>query len=948
MVECGRHLNIEIITLSEVIDVTGQKGNFTVTIKQSPRYIDMEKCIACGVCSEKCPKKVDDEFNMGISKRKAAYIQYGQTVPLKYVIDGENCLYHTKGKCKACEKFCPTGAVNFDDKEITKTIQTGAIILSPGYEPFSPIGYDYTGYGHIPDVVTSMEFERMLSAGGPKMGHLVKPSNEREPQSIAWIQCVGSRSLNRNDKSYCSDVCCMYSLKQSLVSAEHIEGRGEQTLFCMDMRTHGKEFEEYYQHAIDRGIKIVRARPHTLEQGSDGTGVNMTWSDEKGQKISQEFDIAVLSVGMNPPLDSTKLSKITGINLNKHGFAESSPLSPASTTTDGIYVGGSFKGPMGIPRTVAIASGAAFEASLLLSDVKGTLAKEKVYPEEIDILEQETRIGVFVCSCGSNISGVIDVKRVADYAQTLPGVVFVENNMFSCSTDTQDNISKVIKENNLNRIVIAACTPRTHEPLFQETLKSTGLNAHMIEMANIRNQNAWVHKETPEAATLKAHDQVRMAVSKVHLASPLSSLTVDVIQKALVIGGGVAGMTAAAGFSSLGYETTLVEKKEKLGGNAWDVEKTSDGKDLLPELQKIISKTETDERITVYKNAELVSASGSVGNFSGVVQSGDEKSQIQFGTAVMTIGATESVPDEYLYGEDSRVYTHLEFDKACIEKKADLSNSQSIVFIQCVGSRDDNRPYCSRVCCTHSVKKAAGLKSKYPEKEIFVLYRDIRTYSTNEEWYQQAREVGVVFIRFDRNGKPVVTNENSELTVRMHAPVLDRKIAIETDILVLAAAIEPSKCEELSGLFKFGLNRDGFINEAHPKLKPVDMTVSGLYTAGLCHYPKPLEEAIEQAKATVARANAILSSRQLLLDPIKSFVNDKCDGCAVCLDVCPYNALSLEEASVNGTSHKTISSDSALCMGCGICSATCPKGAINIHGFTGEQLMAQVDAALNV
>lgn len=934
--------------MAEVVDVSGQKGNFTVTIKQSPRYIDMEKCIACGVCSEKCPKKVDDEFNMGISKRKAAYIQYGQTVPLKYVIDGENCLFHTKGKCRACEKFCPTGAVNFDDTEKIITIQTGAMIMSPGYEPFSPSGYDYTGYDAIPDVVTSLEFERMISAGGPQMGHLVKPSDHREPQKIAWLQCIGSRSLNRNDQSYCSDVCCMYSLKQSLVSAEHIEGRGEQTLFCLDMRTHGKEFEEYYQHALDKGIRIIRARPHTLEQGSDGTGVKMTWSDEQGQKMTEEFDIAVLSVGMNPPTDAAKLSTITGIKLNSDGFAESSPLTPASTTTEGIYVGGSFKGPMGIPRTVAIASGAAFEASLLLSDVKGELAKEKSYPDEIDIADQETRIGVFVCSCGTNISGIIDVKRVAEYAKNLPGVVFVENNMFACSTDTQDLISNVIKENNLNRIVIAACTPRTHEPLFQETLKSTGLNAHMVEMANIRNQNSWVHKDAPEEATLKAFDQVRMAVSKVRLATPLSALKVDVVQKALVIGGGAAGMSAAAGFSSLGYDTVLVEKDSRLGGNAWHLEKTTDGKPMVPILKEMIAKTEADERITVYKDAELTAASGSVGNFSGTVTSGENSFEIEFGTAVVTIGATESVPEEYLYGQDNRVFTHLDFDKACLGNETKVKDAQSIVFIQCVGSRDEKRPYCSRVCCTHSVKKAAELKSGFPEKEVFILYRDIRTYSTNEKWYQAAREAGVIFIRFDETSKPVVTTESSDLIVRMHAPVLGKNIAIDTDVLVLAAAIEPAKAEKLSGLFKFGLNRDGFVNEAHPKLRPVDMTVSGMFTAGLCHYPKPLEEAIEQAKATVARANAILSKRQLLLDPIKSFVTEKCDGCAICLDVCPYNALTLEETSVNGASHKTISSDSALCMGCGICSATCPKGGINIHGFTGEQLMAQVDAVLSV
>ena len=904
----------------------------------------MDKCIACGVCTEKCPKKVDDEFNMNISKRKAVYIQYGQTVPLKYVIDGENCLFHTKGKCRACEKFCPTGAIKFDDTEKIIKLNTGALILSPGYSPFSPKGYDYTGYDTIPDVVTSLEFERMLSAGGPQMGHLVKPSDHREPEKIAWLQCIGSRSINRDDNSYCSDVCCMYALKQSLISAEHIEGRGEQTIFCLDMRTHGKEFEEYYQHALKQGIRIIRARPHTIEQGSSGSGVRMTWSDDNGQKLIEEFDIAVLSIGMNPPTDAEKISDITGVSLNKHGFAASQSLSPVSTSTEGIYTGGSFKGPMGIPRTVAIASSAALEASVLLSDAKGDLTKDKEYPSETDISHMEPRTGVFVCSCGSNISGVVDVDRVAAYAKTLPGVVFVDNNMFACSTDTQAVIGKAISENKLNRLVIAACTPRTHEPLFQETLKESGLNAHLIEMANIRNHNSWVHKEVPEKATLKAMDQVRMAVAKVIFAKSLKSLTVEVVQKALVIGGGIAGMSAAAGFSAMGYETILVEKEDTLGGNAWKIEKTTDGNLMVPALEDMIAKTESNQKITVFKGAELTAASGSVGNFSGIVTMEGKTADIAFGTAVVTIGAKESVPDEYFYGDDERVFTHHDLQNP--DSKEKLKSAHSIVFIQCVGSRNEKRPYCSRVCCTHSVKKAAEIKTKNPDKEVFVLYRDIRTYSTNEEWYQAAREAGVIFIRYDEENKPGVSKEESELVVRMHAPVLGKNVAIYTDVLILAAAIESRDCDALSGLFKFGLNRDGFINEAHPKLRPVDMTVSGLFTAGLCHYPKPVEEAVEQAKATVARANAILSSRELQLDPIKSFVTDQCDGCAVCLDVCPYNALSLEDVSVNGVPQKNILSDSALCMGCGICAATCPKGGIHVHGFTGEQLMAQVNAAL--
>jgi heterodisulfide reductase subunit A len=947
LVECGRHLNVELLTLSEIVDVSGTKGDFTVSVRKNPRYIDMAKCIACGLCAQKCPKKVDDEFNMGISKRKAAYIQYGQTVPLKYVIDPQHCLYLTKGKCRACEKFCPTGAIKFDDREETVSVKVGSLILAPGYQPFDPTGMDYYGYGKIPDVVTSLEYERMLSAGGPFQGHLVKPSDRREPAKIAWLQCVGSRNTNRCDHAYCSSVCCMYAIKQALVTAEHLTGAGpEQTIFYMDIRSHGKEFDRYYEDAAAKGVRFVRARPHTINPGPGDTGVRMTYTLENGTQTTADFDLVVLSVGMEASPETVALADRLGIALDEHRFAKTGSFWPVTSSRDGIYVSGSFQAPMAIPRAVAQASTAAAEAARALADAKGTLTQTKTYPAARGIDGEAPRIGVFVCSCGINIANVVDVAAVAKYAATLPNVVLVENNLFTCSTDTQTLIGTKIKENGLNRVVIAACTPRTHEPLFQDTLKEAGLNGHLVEMANIRNHNAWVHQKQPEMATAKAKDQVRMAVARSAAAYGLEALSIDVVQRALVIGGGIAGMKAALMMAGQGYSTVLIEKNDRLGGMARELRHTAQGEAIRPQLEKLIGDVQGHEKIEVLTGATLLSATGSVGNFSSEVSANGSRRTITYGAAVLAIGGKESIPDEYGYGNHERILTHLQLDRLMETDAARLKAADSAVFIQCVGSRDERRPYCSRVCCTHSVQSAIELKTLNPQMNVYVLYRDVRTYGLRESLYARARQLGVVFIRFDADRKPRVLADDGAITVCLDEPVLQMPVEIAADYLILAAAIEPADGGGLLDIFKYSVNTEGFVNEAHPKLRPVDMSVDGLFVAGLCNYPKPIDEAVAQAKAAASRAGVVLSKATMQLDPIKSFVTAACDGCALCLDVCPYKAIRLLDETADGASSRRVATDGALCKGCGLCETTCPKGGIFVHGFTLEQLKVQVEAAL--
>ena len=946
MVECGRHLNIELLTLTEIDNITGQPGNFQVTLRQQPRYVDMEKCIACGLCSQKCPRKVPDEYQMGVGSRKAIYISYSQTVPLKYVIDKDHCIYFQKGKCKACEKFCPTGAINFADAEVAKTLNVGSVILAPGYKPFDPSGLDIYNYDQLPDVVTGLEYERLLSASGPYQGHLVQPSTGREPKKIAWIQCVGSRNQACGN-GYCSTVCCMYAVKQSLVTAEHLHGDDiQQTIFFMDLRAHNKEFERYYNDAMAKGVRFIRSRPHSVDPGDKNIGARIYYVTEDGRQVREDFDLVVLSVGLEAPADALELAAKFGLKLDQYRFADTSSFAPVLTQREGVYVCGAFSGPKSIPRSVTDASAAATAAAKNLVAARGTLTKEKTYPPERDVSGEEPRVGVFVCSCGINIANTVHVPEVVEYAKTLPYVQFVENNLFSCSTDTQVMMAEKIKEHHLNRIVVAACTPRTHEALFADTLREAGLNGYLLEMANIRNQNSWVHQQDPEAATAKAKDQVRMAVAKALRDFPLQRLSVEVSQRALVIGGGLAGMTAALDLADRNYETVLVEKSDKLGGNAWHLNKTWKGEDIRTNLQVLIAKVENHPKITVWKQAEVKTVSGSVGNFQSEIDVAGRSATVSYGVAVLAIGAEEYKPNEYLYGQDARIKTHLEFDAELRERPDQVAKAGSAVFIQCVGSREPERMYCSRVCCTHSVHSAIKLKELNPDMQVYVLYRDIRTYGKREDIYTKARELGVLFIRYDLENKPRVRKEGENLVVEVVDPIVQLPVTIPADYLVLASAIVPRRHEQLMELYKYNVNADGFINEAHPKLRPVDSLVDGLFIAGLCHHPKPIDESVSQAMAAVSRAGVILAKERMSLDAIKSYPTEKCDGCALCVDVCPYMAIKVEEYRDNGQVHRRIVTDKALCKGCGLCAATCPKDGVEVHGFTMAQLQAQVDAVV--
>ena len=912
-----------------------------MNVIRHPRYVDMDKCIACGTCAEKCPKKVDDVYNEGLIKRKAIYVPYSQAVPLKYVIDEDNCIFFKKGKCRACEKFCPAGAINFDEKETETTLNVGSLIMAPGFKSFDPNRYDTYPYAALPNVVTSLEFERILSATGPFGGHLKRPSDETEPGKIAWFQCVGSRDMNRCDNGYCSSVCCMYAVKQTVVAREHSKVPLDCSVFFMDMRTHGKDFDRYYENAKAEGVQFIRSRVHSVDAVPGTDDLSVRYVDDGGNLKLETFNMVVLSTGLEMDENVTLLSNRLEIDLDQYHFTETDSFHPVSTSIPGIYACGAFTGPKDIPQSVMEASAAACAATETLAPARNTETHAVPMIEERDIRREVSRIGVFVCNCGINIGGVVNVPEVAAFAKTLPNVVYVEENLFTCSQDTQDKMIAVIREKGLNRVVVAACTPRTHEELFQETLMNAGLNKYLFEMANIRNHDSWVHAKDPEAATEKAKDLVRMAVVKTDLLTPLQQTDLPVTQSALVVGGGVSGMMAALSVARQGYPVHLMEKSDILGGNALTLHRAHKGEKVADFVKKLMDDIQGESLITLHENSAITHVDGFIGNFKTEIKSGSSTEEIDHGVAILATGAGEYKPDEYLYGQHGAVITHSELDQLFQKDDVRVVKAEDVVFIQCVGSRDKDHPYCSKVCCTHTVLSALEIKQRNPDANIYVFYRDMRTYGIREDLYRKARAQGVLFIRYSKDEKPVVNVDGERVKILFRDPILNRQLAVHADILCLATAIVSHKDHGLAQFFKVPMDEDGWFLEAHQKLRPVDFANDGVFLCGMAHYPKPMDESIAQAQAAAARALTVLSMDTIQVGGIVCSIDaELCSACLACLKVCPYGAISFNPdknaAEIN----------EALCKGCGACAATCPSEAAILMGFNNKELYAQIRGAL--
>ena len=850
-------------------------------------------------------------------------------------------------ECYQCVAACKAGALTLEthaQQPETVTLETGAVILAPGFEPFDPSGFDSYAYARHPNVITAMEMERLLSASGPTGGHLVRLGDHREPKKIAWFQCVGSRDLNRCDNSFCSSVCCMYAVKEAVIAKEHAGDDLDCAIFFMDMRTPGKDFERFYDKARSQGVRFIRSRVHTIDPVGDSGDLSVRYVTESGALEVEKFDMIVLSVGLQTSPETIALAQRLGIELTPGHFAKSEPFAPMATNRPGIFVCGAFQGPRDIPQSVVDASAAAAAAGEILAPARNSLTVVPEKVPEIDVTNERPRIGVFVCNCGINISGTVDVPAVRDYAATLPYVEYVADNLYTCSQDTQDTMAEVIKEKHLNRVVVAACTPKTHEALFQETLIAAGLNKYLFEMCNIRNQDSWVHKNNPDLATAKARDLVRMAVAKVGLMQPLREAELKVDQSALVIGGGIAGMAAAQTLAAQGYATHLVEKSDRLGGQAHNLFQTPDGQPVAGKLDQLIAQINADSRIQVHLNTALTGVEGFVGSFKSTLENGAGQQSIEHGVAIIATGARPLVPTEYCYGQDPRIITGLDLDKKFKADDPGLKKIDTAVFIQCVGSREPQRPYCSRVCCTHSIDSALQLKARNPEMNVFVLYRDIRTYGEREYLYKEARQQGVIFIRYALEAKPRVALSGDRLTVSVTDPILGRPMEIETDLLTLATAILPPDNAALAQFFKLPLNDDGFFVEKHAKLGPSEFATDGVFLCGMAHYPKPIDEAVSQGKAAASRAVTLLARQTInTIGQVAEVSPANCSMCGVCVSVCPYSAPSFRDAKERFWPNRA-EINPVLCKGCGLCVASCRSGAIRLKGFDNDQIFAQIFA----
>jgi heterodisulfide reductase subunit A len=944
LVAAGRHLNIELLTNAEVKGVSGQAGDFTIEVLKKARYIYTEKCTGCGVCAQRCPVDAISRFNEGLGARRAVYIPYPQAVPLTFVIDREKCI-----GCGLCKNLCLADAVKYEDKDETVKLKVGSIILAPGFEEFDAQLKREYGYGVFPNVVSSIQFERILSASGPYKGTVLRPSDGSAPKKIAFIQCVGSRDPHVG-RDYCSSVCCMYATKEAVIAKEHAGKDLDATIFFMDIRAHGKDFDRYYERAEkEYGVRYIRARVANIEELPETQSLSIKYETDEGKLLKENFDLIVLSVGLSPQDRIKEMAEQLGVELNQYQFCKTEEFQPIETSKPGVLVIGAFQGPKDIPETVTQASAAAALAGGLLAGVRNSLVIPKEYPPETPVTG-EPRIGVFVCHCGINIGGFVKVPEVVAYAKTLPGVSYVEENLYTCSQDTQKKIKEKIKEHKLNRVIVASCTPRTHEPLFQETIRDAGLNRSLFEMANIRDQCSWIHMQEKESATRKAKDLVRMACAKGALIEPLKTVSLPVVPRAVVIGGGLAGMVSARAIADQGFETAIVEKEGRLGGNLNHIYFTLEGNDVQEYLKNMIQTLEHHPKIKIYKNSEIESVKGFVGNYKTTIKTKNgPPEELEHGVFVVATGAVEWRPDEYFYGRDERVITQLELEKLLVTPDSKIKAAKTVVMVQCVGSRDEKHPYCSRTCCSDAIKNSLRIKALNPDARVFILYRDIRTYGFKERFYEEARAQGVVFVRYEGEEKPLVSRDGADLKVLVKDILLQDKLMLDTDLLILSAAtIPPVGNEELAKLLKVPLNQDGFFLEAHVKLRPVDFATEGVFLAGMAHSPKPIDEAIGQAQAAAGRAVVIISKDKYTAEPIIASVNEElCAGCGICTSICEYNAPELITEIKDGKEVRRSKVNEALCKGCGTCAAACPSGAMEQLGFKKQQLWAMVDAALS-
>ncbi len=968
------HPNIQVLTSTQVLDASGEAGDFTVTLRKFPRYVDPERCTNCGRCAEVCPVEKPRGFEAGLATRKAAYKVAPRSIPNAYVIDrGPYC-----DDCQRCEQVCPTRAINLKEDTVDEDAHVDAIILAVGHQLYDARQSEEFGYGRFANVITSMEYERLASRSGPTEGLVTRPSDASMPKKIAWLQCIGSRDQTH---PYCSSICCMYATKEAMLAKQRIPDV-QCHVFTMDERAFNKEYNAYLHQARDEyGIDYTRCRLSSLHEDPHTHNLTAQFVTEDGVRHEDTFDMVVLAVGMEPPVQAAAIAKRLGIGLNPYGFCETDKFAPLQTSRPGVYVCGAFQSPKEIAESLIDASGAATEAMRLLSTKIGRaphsreypfMARNGEFPPEQDLSGEPTRTGVFVCSCGDAISQVVNTDALTAYAEKLPGVVHAEQTSYLCLAEGQSRLRRAVEERGVNRVVIAACSHRTHESLFQRVVREAALNPNLLEIANIREHCAWAHRHDPAGATRKAQELVRMAAARATKLAPVYKEHIAPISRALVIGGGVAGMTSALAIADSGYEVVLIERSEMLGGNLNNIYFTAEGGNPQRLMRDLINRVVGHERIRVFTRSEVVQHTGHVGEFRAViatqVKGAPEPVQtvIEHGTTIVATGGKAQRGNQYLLGKDPRVVTQHELEESIVHSPELITEAKQIVIIQCV-REPDSLEYCSRVCCTNTMKNAIRIKMLNPNCQVVVLFKDIITYGFREQYYTEARRRGVLFVRYTDNTKPVVElidqrgemqewgeppagdTSLTSLRVRVQEPALKEELVLNPDLLVVSTQIAPSDgTKRLAETLHVPLSSEGFYMEAHLKMRPMDFMEEGIFIAGMAHYPKFIEETISHALAAAGRAITVLSQEPLYIGGVVAQVDQsKCVGCLTCTRTCPFGIPRIDPTAVgNGGIVGAAYIDPAKCQGCGTCTGECPATAIQLVNYRDEQIMLRDTAGL--
>lgn len=948
-IQHNMHPNIELLTETQVIDIEGQAGDFTVALRQEPRYVDMTKCINCGYCAEVCPVNLPDDYQQGLTSRKAAYKVSARSAPDVYLIEKNDAC----DDCHKCEQVCPSHAINLNEAPRLRSVAVGAVILALGFRTFDPREYEELGYGKYPNVLHAMEYERLASRSGPTEGIIIKPSDHKKPTSIAWLQCIGSRDQNI---AYCSSICCMYATKEAILAKQRLGEDVDCTVFIMDERAFNKEYRTYFANAKKSyAINYVYSRVSSIFEDPQTHELIVNYSHPNGMQETRKFDMVVLAVGLQPPESAKHFTELLDLELNQYGFCQTEKFTPLSTSHSGVFVCGAFSTPKEIAETVMDASGAAAEVMRLLNDRLHTYPYNREYPflttnnlpPEKDVNNEPIRTGVFVCTCGGTGIPIEQAREITKVASAFPNVVLARDVEYACFPDGQTLLKQTILKNEINRVVIGACSNRTHDPLFQRGIREAGLNPYLLELVNLREQCFRVHRFQPELATRKANEMLRMAVGRVSFSTPVRKRQHNCRPSALIIGGGLAGMTAALAIGDSGYQVYLIEQSDVLGGNLQDMYYVAEGYNPRRLGRDLINRVRSHKQIQALTRSRVISHSGHIGFFRSTIETrrtnGDvDVHQIEHGVTIIATGAKEAKNHPWLDIEG--VITQRDLEEQIIHAPEKIAALKHVVMIQCV--RPEGIPdYCSRVCCTNTMKNAIRLKLFNPECQVTVLYKNIVTYGFREQFYTDARRLGVVFVRYSDEQLPEITRKENQLVVRVYDTVLQRWLKLPADLIPLSMSIVPHEStNEIAKLFRVPLSSEGFFEEAQMKLRPMDFMREGIFLAGMAHYPKFIEETITQALAAAGRALTVLSQRdQLFLGGVVAVVDpDKCVGCLTCTRVCPFGIPQVvEEAGRHGVGGLGGAAfiDDALCQGCGTCTGECPANAIQLINYTDRQMM---------